>query len=59
MIFDIGTMESRLKSKKNLRLDPKSFFDTILGLSPRWDYRPNTENNNQNRNKIKKREKFH
>ena len=37
---DIITVKSNSRTNIVLGFDTKSFFDTILGLSPNWDYKP-------------------
>ena len=36
-------MKSQVKTTKLFRFNEKSFFNTIIGLSPLWDYKPNLE----------------
>ena len=48
-------MELKLKtninaSAGNLQVYEKSFFNTILGLSPNWDSKPNIGHISQNKN---------
>ena len=40
--FDINTMKSRVKNNV-LRVDEKSFSNTILEVNPHWDYTRNIE----------------
>ena len=43
MSIDIITTKLQLKTNNVLRFNEKLFFNTILGLSPNWDYKLNNE----------------